>query len=291
MSDSENWKNTQAKLLEDIEQFSRSKLDLGAVEAQGKAKPQAAPPKAATAVAAAPQAAATTPPAAAPAPAAPPPGSLLEKLKREAQTKQMTESQRFSLQVQQARCISDALLDTFQYLREFCDQLNILKPAYPHSYNLLGIASLEGLAWQEGRADYRLVPEAKEDRLLDQVTLRYRLGSGGQLSIERENPAHETFQKTLTELNIPFKAEEVRNERGHVLRVVFSFPCEVKAGLAFAADYKAGDIRLLVRNILRFGAAEYRLPHEALSHEAHEELAKLIMGEESRFEKMFRRVA
>lgn len=290
MSNSENWKDTQAKLLEDIEQFARSKLDLGAVDAQSRAKPQPSLPKVEAA-------APPPPPAAKPAapepqaPAAPPAGSLLEKLKREAQTKQMTESQRFSLQVQQARFISEAMMETFQYLRELSEQLNILKPPFPHAYSLLGIASLDGLAWQEGRADYRLVPEAKEDRLVDQVTFRFRLGSGQQITIERENPAHEAFQKTLAELNIPFKTEEVRSDRGHVLKMVFNFPCEVKAGLAFAADYKAGDIRLLVRNIRRFGAAEYRLPHEALTHEAHEELAKLVMGEESRFEKMFRRVA
>ncbi|MBI4984604.1 MAG: hypothetical protein HZC24_04475 [Rhodocyclales bacterium] len=65
----------------------------------------------------------------------------------------------------------------------------------------------------------------------------------------------------------------------------------MKAGLVFAADYKAGDIRLLVRNIRRFGAAEYRLPFEILDQGAFEELARLILGEENRIEKLFRRVA
>lgn len=292
MSDSQNWKETQAKLLQDIEVFARSKLDLAAADTAEKNRPAPQFPAidahAVTARPAEPAPQATPAPQAAPAVAG---GSLLEKLKREAQAKQMTDSQLFSLQSQKTRFISEAMQATFQYLRELCEQLNILKPSLPLSYNLLGLVNLDGLAWQEGRADFRLVPDASEDRLLDQVTLRYRVASGQQLTIERENPTHETFRNALMEWNIPYKAEEIRNDRGHVQRVVFDFPCEVKAGLAFAADYKMGDIRLLVRNIRRFGAAEYRLPFEALDQGTFEEMARLIMGEESRFEKMFRRIA
>lgn len=288
---SDDWQNTQAKLLADIEKFAKSELNLGAINAEEAAKPKPVAPKIESAVVVAPPPAQPAAPEPRPNPVTPPAGSLLERLKREAQAKQMTDSQRFSLQAQKARFISDTLQATFQYLRELCEQLNILKPPYPHGYSLLGVANLEGLVWEEGRADFRLAPGATEDRLLEQVTLRYRLVSSQQMTIERENPAHETFRRGLMDLNIAFKCDEVRNDRGHVQRAVFNFPCEVKAGLAFAADYKEGDIRLLVRNMQRFGAAEYRLPPEALDHAVHEELARFLMGEESRFEKMFRRVA
>ena len=292
MSDGKNWEETQTKLMADIEAFSRRKLDLSSVDAAAKAKPSAGFPAIDPNTAPQQQEASAQAAAKVAEPSAPPvAGSLLERLKREAQAKQMTESQHFSLQVQKQRFISEAMQATYQYLSEFCAQLNILKPAVPLSYNLLGLVNLEGLSWQEGRADFRLLPDASEDRLLDQVTLRYRLGSGEQLRVERENPTHEAFRVALMEWNLPFKAEEVRNAKNHIERMTFAFPCEVKAGLALAADYKVGDIRLLVRNIRRFGAAEYRLPHEALDQGTFEELARLIMGEESRFEKMFRRVA
>lgn len=314
MSDNPNWKDTQAKLLQDIEAFSRSEPNLAAVDAAAKAKPAnfataaAAAPKAPQAAApaaipappaAAPPAAAARPVAPTPAPpaapprpsAAPPGGSLLEKLKREAQAKQMTESQRFSLQGQKQRFIDEAMRSTFQYLRELCEQINILKPPYPLGYNLMGIVNLEGLAWQEGRADFRLLPDSTEDRLVDQVTLRFRLASGQQLRIERENPAHQAFRTALLEANIAFKEEEFRNQKGHVERAAYTFPAEVKAGLVFAADYNAGDIRLLLKNIRRFGSAEYRLPFEILDQATFEQLAQLILGEENTIDKMFRRVA
>lgn len=295
MTDNSKWNETQAMLLKDIESFSRNgpaivpssateapakpaaKQGLPAIEAVRAQQP---PPP--------PKPAAETAPAAAPAA---PGGSLLEKLKREALSKQMTDSQRFSLQIQQKRFISDALQGAFQYLREFSLQLNIIKPAYPLPYSLLNLVSFDDLTWQEGRADFRMVPDTAEDKLYEQVTLRFRLGSGRELRVERENPAHETFRAALFENNITFQEDGVRNERGHVSRTAFTFPCEVKAGLIFVADYKVGDIRLQLRNLQRFGSAEYRLAPEALTHEALEELGRLLIGETSRFEKMFRRVA
>lgn len=296
MSENSSWKDTQSKLLQDIEAFARSEPNLAEINAAQNARPAAKP-----AVTAAPSAAATVraaapaTPAAAPAPAAPqapaPGGSLLERLKREALAKQMTDSQIFTLQGQQQAAISSALQSTFQYLREFCEQLNILKPAYPLGYNLLGIVNLEGLTWQEGRADFRLVPGAKEEKLFDQVTLRFRLTSGQQMRIEREAPAHEAFRKALVDANIAYQEEEFRNQKSRVEKAVFTFTGEVKAGLAFAADYKEGNIRLLARNIRRFGAAEYRLPFEALNQETFEEIARLVLGEENRIDKIFRRVA
>lgn len=296
MSENPNWKDTQAKLLQDIEAFARSEPDVKAIEAAAKAKPAGFSTATVAAAPAKPVAQVTAAPAPAPQPAAPTaqpaaPGGLLERLKREAQAKQMTESQRFSVQGQQKRFISETLQSTFQYLRELCEQINILKPPYPLSYNLLGLVNLDGLSWQEGRADFRLVAEAKEERLLDQVTLRFRLASGQQLRVERENPAHQAFRTALIEANIAYKEEEFRNQKSHIERAVYTFPCEVKAGLVFAADYTAGDIRLLVRNIRRFGAAEYRLPFEALNQTAFEEIAHLVLGEESNIDKIFRRVA
>lgn len=295
MTDSQgrDWSETQARLLRDIDAFARSKQDLSAVDAVEKARREAGFPAIDPNAAPRNAPAADKPAATAePRPATPAPGgSLLEKLKREAQARQMTDSQCFTLQAQQQRFISDALQHAFDYLRELTEQLNILKPSVPVEYNLLNLATLDGLVWQEGRADFRLLPAASEDRLLEQVTLRYRLGAARELRVERENPAHELFAAKLMEANIPYKSEEFRNARNHVERTVFTFPCEVRAGFAFTADYERGDIRLVLRNVRRFGGVEYRLAHEALDQGTLEEMARLLMGEESRFEKMFRRTA
>lgn len=292
MSETPDWSETQTKLLQDIDAFARKKLDLSAAEAAGPAKreaefPQIDPNAAPRAAPAAAKPNAAEPEAPRPAPG----GSLLDKLKREAMARQMTDSQRFSLQTQRKRFISDALQHAFDYFRELTEQLNILKPPVPIEYNLLNLVVFDGMEWQEGRADFRLLPQATEDRLLQQVTLRYRLGAGRQITVERENPAHEAFAKALHDAGVQSQSEEFRNARNHVERTVFTFPCEVRAGFGFTADYEQGDIRLVLRNVRRFGGAEYRLSYEALDQGTLEEMARLVMGEESRFEKMFRRVA
>lgn len=291
MSDNPSWSETQAKLLKDIDAFARSKPDLSGADEPAKVKRPAAP----QATAAAPRRSASAEQPA--APAAPPPvapasgGSLLDKLKREAQARSMTDSQRLTLQQQQKRFISDALQRAYQYFSELSDHLNVIKPPLPLEYSLLSLATFDELSWQEGRADYRLLPQATDERLVEQVTLRYRLAAPRQLRVERESPTHEAFAAKLAEFNVRYEVEETRNARKHVERAVFTFPCELRAGFSFTADYQRGDIRLVMRNVRRFGGVEYRLSHEALDQGTLEEMARFIMGEESRFEKMFRRVA
>lgn len=147
MSDNQNWRDTQAQLLHDIDAFARRKLDLGAADAVEK-KPREAgfPAIAANAAPVAPAPASAAKPAAAnqPQPATPAPGgSLLERLKREAQERQTTESQRFTLQAQKQRFISDALRQAFDYFRELTEQLNVVRPPVPTAYNLLNLATLD----------------------------------------------------------------------------------------------------------------------------------------------------
>jgi hypothetical protein len=288
---SDDWKEKQAKLLEEIEAFARSKPNLAALDAVEKRTPKAdAIPTGSGGARPAPV---STPqqPAASPEGPTASAGSLLERLKREAEAKRLTDSQVLATHGQMQRALSDALQTAFQYLREFCEQLNVLKPPYPHTYNLLNIIEMTGLVWQEGRTDYRLVPQAKDEKLFEQVTFRFRLASCQQLRVERENPAHVAFRAALIDANIAYHEEEFRNDRSHVERAVYTFPAEVKAGIALSADYQTGDLRMLVRNIRRFGAAEYRLPYDALSHETLEEIGRLVLGDESRIDKMFRRVA
>lgn len=291
--------SAQAKLLEDIERFARSEIDLKSADTAARTRessglpsidPNALPAGGRSSPAPTHRVATPTP-AGNTAPATPSGGSLLEKLKREAVAKQMSESQHFSLAAERARYIDAAMRDAFQYLNELSQQLNVLKPAMALVYNVANLVDLDGMAWQEGRADFRLKPAESDDRLVEQVVLRYRMGADRSITIERENPTHVTFRDALAERQIAFKEEEVRNARSQLVGARFTFPCEVKAGLAFGADYGSGEIRLQVRNIQRFGAFEYRLAPEALTHDALEELAHFILGEQKRIEKLFRRVA
>lgn len=309
----DDWAKTQKRLLDDIEQFSRNgPPPSSAPEAPALASAKASPPLQASVASTAPApsnpapavvTAAATPapqPAAAPAKPAEPsaasapaaaPSGLLAKLKQQAMAKLQAEGQQDSLHKEVQQQISNALEMTYKYLNDLCQQLNIIKPPYARSYSFFGIVDFNELAWQEGRADFRLQSAASEDRFYDQVTLRYRLSSPKKLQVTRDNPAHEKLHKALFDNNIVFTTDEVRNERGYVERATFSFPCEIKAGLQLTGDYGSGQLVLRSRHIDRFGIMEYRFGPEAVTQEALDELARLILGEPNRIAQLFPRTA
>ncbi|MCX7176496.1 MAG: hypothetical protein NT159_21745 [Proteobacteria bacterium] len=296
----ENWPESRDRLLGDIEKFSQ--LGPPSVAAASPA-PRANPPvgqpapAAVSATAARPAASQVQPApaqAAPPPPPAPPPAassSLLANLKKQAQLKQQTDTQINAIQTEQMLRIHAALGMTYQYLNDLVQQLNILKPPYAKTYSFFGVADFDEMTWREGRADFRMQEGASENRYYNQVTLRYRLAADKKFSLVRENPALEKLQKALFDNNIVFTTEEVRNERNQVEKATFTFPAEVKAGLLLAANYETGKLLLRTRNIERFGIMEYELMPEAINQDALDQLAQLILGENSRINQLFKRTA
>lgn len=287
----DDWAKTQQRLLQDIELFARN----------GPPKSHEPEPPALASVKPAPEPSASAVPVSAPVaiPAAPPeastppvaPSNLLAQLKQQAMAKLQSGDQQSSLQKERLQQISNALEMSFKYLNDLTQQLNIIKPAYGRNYSFFGVVNFDELAWQEGRADFRLQSTASEDRLYDQVTLRYRLFSPKKLQVTRDNPAHEKLNKLLFDNNIVFSTDEVRNERGYVEQATFSFPCEIKAGLQLSGDYVSGQLVLRTRHIERFGIMEYRFEPEAITQEALDELARFILGEPNRIGQLFPRTA
>ncbi len=222
---------------------------------------------------------------------APAPSSLLAALKKQAIAKLEGEEKKTSLQGEQLKKISDALQRAFVYLNELSPQLNVVKPPYEKAYSFFGVVDFDGMNWEEGRADYRMQQVSTEDRIYDQVTMRYRLVAPKKFTVTRENPAQEKLRKALFDHNIAFTADEEKNDRARVERATFNFPCEVKAGLLIVGDTQTGGLVLKTRNIERFGIMEFRMAPEAITHESLDELAMLILGKPSRIAQLFQRIS
>lgn len=289
----------RSRLLEDIEQFSRS----GPLPSQEPAKPElrretlafpdlnkAALDKPAGAKSAA--AVAPAPTLEAPSnlgmPAA---NSLLARLKRQAQTLQQGADRAGAAQEEIAQRLSASLGAAFHYLDDLVKQLNIIKPPIPKEYVFPGNIVFSGMGWVEGAADFRMVPSATDDRRFDSLTARYRVAAPQQMTVERDAIGVEPLRKLLHDYGIVFSVEEKTNARNQVERARFSFPCELKAGFLIKADYAAGNLLLRTRNVDRFGMMEFRLDADDLNQETLDELAQLVLGEKSRFMAMFRRTA
>lgn len=306
---SDNWPDSRNRLLEDIDKFSQQEMPTTGGTTSGATtgpKPGATPLQQKPASPATqPAQAAAKPAAASPAPPplqmAPssamkpetPPAvtsSLLANLKQQALAKQQSENQKSAQQDEILQRIHKALGMTYQYLSDLVQQLNILKPPYAKVYSFFGVADFDGLVWQEGRADFRMQETASENRLYDQVTLRYRLAGPKQFKIVKENPALEKLRKSLFDYNIAFTVDEAKNERGHIEKATFTFPCEIKAGLMLSGNYETGKLLLRTRHIERFGLMEYELQPEDINQDALDQIAQLIMGENNRVNQMFQRL-
>lgn len=292
--------DAQTRLLDEIEAFSRNGPPL---RDEGPAQPvftratlsfpdlSQAPPekKKNTAQTFAERAAGLNAPV--PGPGAPAAGTLLARLKQQAQTVQSTSVLRDADAELRALHLSASLGAAFHYLNDLIKQLNIIKPVVPKEFVFPGNIVFSGMSWVEGAADFRMLPTATEDRLYETMTARFRLAGPGQIQVERDTLGVEPLRKQLHDANIAFQLEERKNKRSQVESGLFTLPCEMRAGFLIRADYEANSLVLRTRNLDRFGMMEFRLQAGDLTQVALDELAQLMLGQESRFLKLFRRSA
>lgn len=218
-------------------------------------------------------------------------GSLLDRFRHQAQTVQRTATKRDADEELRAFHLSASLGAAFHYLNDLIKQLNIIKPAVPKEFVFAGNIAFSGMSWVEGAADFRMLPTATEDRLFETMTARFRLSAPRQIQVERDALGVEPLRKMLHDANIGFQLEERKNKRSQTESGLFTLPCEVKAGFIIKADYEANDLILRMRNIDRFGMMEFRLQAGDLTQATLDELAQLMLGQENRFLKLFRRSA
>ena len=211
------------------------------------------------------------------APAAP--GGRLAKLKELAQAK-LSEAPKVDPQVAINERVSGSLQRAFQYLKDLAEQLNVVKPAYPKGYTIVGVPEFSDLAWESGRADFRAREVSKSEKLWEQVTLNFRITADRKLRVVRESPARERLRQLLVDNRIEFTERDERTERG--TGTLFMFPCEVKAFVMFEGNFQAGTILLRMRNVERFGNVEHKLVPEAITEESMEEFAGFILAETPR---------
>ncbi len=207
-------------------------------------------------------------------------GSRLARLKRLALAKQ-SEERKPDLQEEINSRVSAALERTYRYLKEFTEQLNIVKPTYAKGYSIVGVPNFDGLTWEQGRVDFRTRETSPITKIYEQVTLEFRLSANKQLRVTRENPAHEKLKQMLIESKIEFTTHEELNERGFAVRTTFVLPCEVKASLELVGNFNTGKLLLRTRNIERFGMVEDVLAPDAITDESLDELTGFILGESS----------
>jgi hypothetical protein len=214
-------------------------------------------------------------------------GSRIARLKAMAQAR-MAEQSATSPRERTAERVSEALGRAYDYLKEFVEQLNVLKPAFD-GYRILGVSDFSGLAWQAGRTDYRRRDISPTKWLYERVNVSYRLSAGKQVNVALDATRAPRLKQVLGENKVQFTAQESRNERGALERVTFQFPCEVTASVMLSGDFEAGCILLRMINVGHFGVLEHTLDPAAVNEEGLEEFVGFVLGESHRFDRLLRK--
>ena len=279
----------ESSLLADIERFSQqSDMLLKAHDrSEGAARGRSPPPSPASRPSS--PKPATPPPMDTPPPVAAQPGgkALLQRLAAQAQRIQEEEAKKKLAHETQfdtgANRLESRMRLCFKYLRELASHLEVLRPAVPRNYPLLGLLEFKDLVWAGGFADFRLLPGVEGAQLIDYVSLSYVLRGPGPLRVEREGPAIDQLRRHLFDFGIEFECEEQSNERRHVERGVFSIVNQVNVSLVFKARHREGDLLMSCKNLERLGVCDYRIAAGGVTQTMLDELGKLLLGEPNRF--------
>jgi hypothetical protein len=178
--------------------------------------------------------------------------------------------------------VGGAVEKAYRYLKDFTEQLNIVKPAYAKEYSIGGVPKFDGLRWAGSQIEYQTRQTSPDTKVYEKLMLHFRLFADKQLRVTRDSPADEKLKQMLVETGIKFTTEEERNDRGSVVRRTFVLPCEVKASLQLIGNFDTGKLLLRARNVERFGMLDHVLAPEAITEESLDELTGFMIGESSR---------
>lgn len=212
--------------------------------------------------------------------------SLLADLAGEAQrirahNAQMQRGER-AARTEAEQALAGRMLLVRDYFTQLAGQLNVIKPQVVRDYPLLGLGVLRGLAWQASDVNTRNRGAEAPDQLV-RVSLSYLLRGQALMRCERDSQAAESLRVALREHGLRFEEQPARDEFNRLRAQVFDVAPEVRGRVELNADYRTMTLRLTLQNVERFGLVDYQPPAEDNGTEWLDELARLMLGQPSRF--------
>jgi hypothetical protein len=219
---------------------------------------------------------------------------LLDELKQQAA------SVREKQQVSQADLNQNLLLahaklkDALHYWVEMFNSLNVIKPVIPRYYYLEGGSTpLENLLQSDYNVNGRRLTLDHTD-YIEAIVLRLRCAPASEqtLTIEKDtNALVKRMREHLWSNNLKFDVKEVRNDRGHVERGIFTVMCEVPVLITILADLENAQIKITTKNLEKFGEYSYIYDFDEFGREVLDELGKVIIAKPNEFRFLGKRQA
>ncbi|WP_027469202.1 hypothetical protein [Deefgea rivuli] len=203
---------------------------------------------------------------------------LLNELKQNAEALQQDNAAEREKDAQNLALIQEQMGQIFEYFRSLAEQLQVLKPQSPHAYLIFGLGEFSHVAMKD------CITRARSFQVEDINYYEYIEFSINWL-------ARAPLQASYTSLNevkylkdrlwnFGCKIEEkfVKNADGKLLKTNITILPEFPTRLRFENDYKAGTIRLNIRNLNKFEDDWQVLTPEQCSTGLYEDLAKALLS-------------
>jgi hypothetical protein len=215
---------------------------------------------------------------------------LLDDLKQQADLKQQDDSLRakpaeVKADVNKNLLLADAKLKHgIPYWTDIFNSLNIIKPVIPRYYYVEGgAAKLDNLLQCDYSCNGRRRTVAGQD-YVESIVLRFRCIANDKIKIEKQSDqAVKRLHDHLFSSGLKFEMKEVRNDRGHLERGIFTVNCEVPVTISINADLENGLIKIITRNLEKLGEYSYIYDFEEFGKHVFEELGKVIIAKPNTF--------
>lgn len=204
--------------------------------------------------------------------------------------KQQADSVRQKEQISQEEISQNLLLshgklkEALHYWVELFNSLNVIKPVVERFYYLEGGAiRMDNLRQSDYNVNGRRLTLDHKD-YIEALVLRFHCSSEQKLTIEKlTDPLVQRMREHLWTNNLKFDLKEIRNERGYVERGIFTMNCDVPVMVTMVGDLENGRIKVVAKNLEKFGEFTNFYDFDEFNKDTLEELAKVILAKPNNF--------
>lgn len=213
--------------------------------------------------------------------------SFLHQLKNQAQALQTQQGQRQQDLAQNTAAAEKACLLAWQYLDDAARQLNVIAPAGP-AFSLDGRTNWPAMKLVDFRVDARKKQVGGLD-MYDTVAMGWQIVPqigqpvGGVVRVNFP-PDLERVESRLSLGRIQHERKDVRHpEKNTLLAIEFEYLTQSRGSVTITPDHAAGTLAFRLLNARGFGIVSTSWPAAQVNQALMDELAKLIVSQESRF--------
>lgn len=213
--------------------------------------------------------------------------SFLDQLKSQASALQSAQTELQTHSTETLQQTEAAAKTTWFYVSELVKQLNVIEPPGP-SLSLNGKTPWPGMKLLDFQVDARK-KKVRDQDVYDYIAIGWRIVPSDGVPVSGSVSAN--FPPELSRIEARLFAGAVKHERVNVRHPVkdtlqeirFDYLTEARGGVTITADHDAARLSFRLANVTGFEVLNTAYRADQIQGSVLDELAKLIVGQSSRF--------